>query len=110
VGTAIVYQVLASDVASLMPEYATLKAMGYGNHYLRQVMVEQSMLLALVAYATGVLIALLLYEITAAGAQIPVRMTFTNLLLVLALTVAICVASALAAVRKAFRADPAELY
>jgi putative ABC transport system permease protein len=110
VGAAIVYQVLASDVASLMPEYATLKAMGYGNQYLRQVMVEQSMLLALVAYLAGVLIALVLYEITAAGAQIPVRMTSTNLLLVLALTVAICVASALAAVRKAFRADPAELY
>src|SRR5437588_11762793 len=57
VGAAIVYQVLASDAASLMPEYATLKAMGYGDHYLRQVMVEQSMVLAVVAYATGVLIA-----------------------------------------------------
>jgi len=90
VGTVIVYQVLASDVASLMPEYATLKAMGYGNQYLRQVMLEQSMLLALVAYAAGVVIALALYEFTAAGAQIPVRMTSTNLLLVLALTVAMC--------------------
>src|SRR5690606_28059813 len=34
VGTAIVYQVLVSDVARLLPEYATLKAMGYSNTYL----------------------------------------------------------------------------
>ena len=40
VGMAIVYQVLASEVASRMPEYATLKAMGYDNAYLVRVMVE----------------------------------------------------------------------
>lgn len=110
VGTAIVYQVLASDVARLMPEYATLKAMGYGNWYLMSVMVQQALLLAIVSFALGVAIAQGLYLITAAGAQIPVRMTAANLLLVFFLAVTMCVVSGLAAVRKAFRADPAELF
>jgi putative ABC transport system permease protein len=110
VGTAIVYQVLASDVARLMPEYATLKAMGYGNWYLISVMVQQALLLAIVSFVLGVAIAQGLYVITAAGAQIPVRMTAVNLLLVFFLAVTMCVVSGLAAVRKAFRADPAELF
>jgi putative ABC transport system permease protein len=110
VGTAIVYQVLASDVARLMPEYATLKAMGYGNWYLISVMVQQALLLAIVSYALGVAVAQGLYVVTAAGAQIPVRMTAANVLLVFFLAVTMCVISGLAAVRKAFRADPADLF
>jgi putative ABC transport system permease protein len=110
VGTAIVYQVLASEVTSRMPEYATLKAMGYGNSYLVRVMVEQSLLLALAAFVAGWGISAVLYEITAVGAQIPIRMTLPNLVLVLSLTAGLCVASGIAAIRKAYRADPAELF
>jgi putative ABC transport system permease protein len=110
VGTAIVYQVLASEVTSRMPEYATLKAMGYGNTYLVRVMIEQSLLLAIVAFLVGWGISAVLYEITAVGAQIPIRMTLPNLVLVLSLTAGLCVASAIAAIRKAYRADPAELF
>jgi len=110
VGTAIVYQVLASEVASRMPEYATLKAMGYANAYLVRVMLEQSLLLALVAFAAGWAISAALYEFTAVGAQIPIRMTAANMLLVLVLTAALCITSALAAIRRAYRADPAELF
>jgi putative ABC transport system permease protein len=110
VGTAIVYQVLASEVTSRMPEYATLKAIGYDNLYLVRVMVEQSLLLAVAAFLASWAIAAVLYQITAVGAQIPIRMTGQNLLLVLGLTAALCVVSGVAAIRKAYRADPAELF
>jgi putative ABC transport system permease protein len=110
VGTAIVYQVLASEVAARMPEFATLKAIGYDNAYLIRVMVEQSLLLALIAFAAAWLISVGLYEVTAVGAQIPIRMTWPNVLVVLSLTIALCVVSGLAAIRKAYRADPAELF
>jgi putative ABC transport system permease protein len=110
VGTAIVYQVLSSEVVSRLPEYATLKALGYDNVYLVRIMVEQSLLLALVAFLASLAISAVLYEITAVGAQIPIRMTWTNALLVLALTSALCIASGIAAIRRAFLADPAELF
>src|SRR5690606_37393411 len=37
VGAGIVYMVLATDVTNRLPEYATLKAMGYSGSYLRRV-------------------------------------------------------------------------
>lgn len=110
VGTAIVYQVLVSDVSSLLPEYATLKAMGYSNGYIAKVMLQQSVLLALVSFVVGTAIAQVLYVITASGAGIPVQMTATNLALVLAAALAMCISSGLGAVRKALIADPAELF
>jgi putative ABC transport system permease protein len=110
VGMAIVYQVLASDVASLLHEYATLKAMGYGNRYLVGILLQQSLALALLGFIAGYCLARALYWITASGAKIPIRMTWENMVIVLVLTVVLCVLSGLAAVRKAFRADPADLF
>ena len=66
--------------------------------------------LAIASYIAGVIISQILYQITAAGAQIPVRMTWTNLLLVFGLSLTMCVVSGIAAVRKAFQADPADLF
>jgi putative ABC transport system permease protein len=110
VGIAIVYQVLSSDVASLLPEYATLKSMGYGNRYLASLLLQQAVCLASVGYVVGIMVAGVLYEITALGAKIPIRMTWQNAMIVAGLTLAMCVVSAVAAVRKAFQADPADLF
>ena len=110
VGTAIVYQVLSADVASLMPEYATLKAMGYANSYLMKVIVQQAVVLSLLGFLPGWGIALLLYYVTSEGAGIPIQMTSQNLLMVLVLSVAMCALSGLLAARKTFAADPAELF
>ena len=41
VGIGVVYQVLASDIDNRLPEYATLKAMGYGPGYLSGVVLSK---------------------------------------------------------------------
>lgn len=110
VGVAIVYQVLASDIDSMLPEYATLKAIGYNNRYLASVIAQQALAFALLGFVAGFVISLVLYEITSHGAQIPVRMTWTNWCLVLALSVTMCGASGLAALRRVFAANPADLF
>lgn len=110
VGVAIVYQVLVSDVASLLPEYATLKAIGYGNRYLTRVILEQSLAMAVLGFLFGCVISMGLYALTAAGAQIPVQMTWTNLAVVFLLSIIMCAGSGLGAVRKAFQAEPADLF
>jgi putative ABC transport system permease protein len=110
VGTAIVYQVLSTDVSSLMPEYATLKAMGYANSYLMKVILQQAVVLSLLGFLPGWGIAVLLYYVTSEGAGIPIQMTSQNLLMVLVLSVAMCALSGLLAARKTFAADPAELF
>ena len=110
VGIAIVYQVLASDVASMLPEYATLKAIGYSNRHLGMIVLQQSLVLAISGFAVGWPLSQLLYTVTATGAQIPMDMTWRNAGLVFGLTIMMCVGSGLAALRKAFQADPADLF
>jgi putative ABC transport system permease protein len=50
VGFAIVYQVLFSDVNNHLPQYATLKAIGYADGYLRRVVLEEAAILSLLGY------------------------------------------------------------
>src|SRR5207237_39906 len=50
VGVVICYQVLATDVADHLPEFATLKAMGYGDAYLAGVVLKQALWLAVVGF------------------------------------------------------------
>jgi putative ABC transport system permease protein len=110
VGTAIVYQVLASEVTTLLPEYATLKAMGYRDRYLAGVVLQQAVALALVGFVPGAVLSRIMYSVTAAGAGIPIRFTWGNFALVLILSLSMCMVSGLLAVRKTFKADPADLF
>jgi putative ABC transport system permease protein len=110
VGVAIVYQVLSSDVTAHLREYATLKAMGYADGKLSRVVVGQALILALLGFVPGLIASLILYEITSYFANIPIEMTWSRVAGVLALTIFMCAASGIAALRKVWVADPAELF
>lgn len=110
VGTAIVYQVLSSEVVSLMPEYATLKAMGYRNAYLAWILVQQSLLFAVAAFFVGLGISQLLLAGTSWLSQVTMSTTRWHVVSVFVITVIMCCASGVAAVRKAFDAQPADLF
>lgn len=110
VGTAIVYQVLSSDVASHLPEYATMKAMGYSGRAVAGVVLREALLLAVLGFAPGLALAELLYRITETMANIPIGMTPGRIAGVFALAVAMCTISGTAAVRKLRSADPADLF
>lgn len=110
VGVAIVYQVLSTDIANMMSEYATLKAIGFGNNYLSSVVMKQSVLLALVSFVPSLAMAWMLYNIIGQTAGIPMVLTPTIMLSVLGLTVLMCLSSGIAALRKLFGADPASLF
>lgn len=110
VGVAIVYQVLSTDIANMMSEYATLKAMGYPNRYLASVVLQQSVLLALVGYVPSLVIAWGLYRFVGAQSGLPMVLTWRIAATVLVLAVVMCVLSGMAALRKLFQADPADLF
>ena len=101
---------MVADIEKHMPEYAALKAMGYRFGFLFRVVVNRAFFLALGGYSIGVVASLGLYEATRFAAGIPIGMTPSRALAVLALTVGMRVASGLLAVRKARTADPAELF
>lgn len=110
VGTVIVYQILYSDVSDHLPEYATLKAMGYGDRYLMGVLLQESLIMAVLGFIPGFIISLGLYHIATSVTFIPVMMSVNRATLVLTLTIVMCVASGGIAMRKLQAADPADIF
>jgi putative ABC transport system permease protein len=102
--------ILASDVIAKLPEYATLKAMGYSNRFLGVTLLQQSIVLAIGAFVPAAVVSLVLYEITGFFAGVPIIMTWTRIAVVAALSTIMCTAAGLIAVRKLSKAEPASLF
>jgi len=110
IGAAIVYMVLATDVASRLPEYATLKAMGYSPSYLAQTVLQQAWLLSVAGYLPAFCTAMVLYQITSSLSGIPTFMTWERAFGVFGLSLLMCTLAGLLAVRKLLKAEPASLF
>jgi putative ABC transport system permease protein len=110
VGMVICYQVIYSDISDHMPEFATLKAMGYGPLYFFGLIAMESVLLSFVGFVPGVIASAGLYAALADATGLLLRMTLGSMALVLALTLTMCLASGALAVRKLLGADPANLF
>ena len=110
VAAVVVYQVLSNDVREHLPEYATLKAMGYSTSRLASIVVAQSLIYMVISFFVGVLIAILVYKATQELAGIPMRMTMENLGVTLLLAVVVGVSTGLLTIGRLRRADPAELF
>jgi putative ABC transport system permease protein len=110
VGAVIVYQILYSDVTDHLPEYATLKAMGFRDRYLLIVVFQESLILATLAFIPGVAIALGIYRITNIATMLPMAMDLGRVLFVFVLTAIMSSSSAAIAVRKLQTADPADIF
>ncbi len=110
VGGIFVYQMMANEIRSRLPEYATAKAMGYTNRFLAAVVLSQALLLALIGFVPGLVVAMAFYKLTHGVAAIPIAMTLERAVKVLGLTFGMCICSGLLAVRRAGTADPAELF
>lgn len=110
VGTVIVYQILFTDVANHLPEYATLKAMGYTDRYLLIVVFQEALILAVLGYFPGFFLASGLYALTKSATNLPMVMTLSRAVMVLILTIIMCSFSGAIAVRKLQAADPADIF
>lgn len=110
VGVVIVYQVLSSDVTDHLPEYASLKAMGYSDGYLFAVIMQEALILSVTGFLPGVLASAGIYEIAHAATLYPLNMTADRIALVFIMTFLMCAISGLIAARKLHSADPAELF
>ena len=110
VGIVIVNQVLYSDVNDHLPEYATLKAMGYSDRSLLGVVFQEAIILALLGFLPGYAVSLGMYELLAILTNIPIRMRSAVALQVFIATVAMCMISAAIAMRKLRAADPADVF
>jgi putative ABC transport system permease protein len=109
VGTVIVAQTLYSSTKDHLPEFATLRALGSSSGYINKVILAQAGLSALLGYILGMAIALTIVYLSEHTA-LPIIMSPGLAALLLGLTVAMCSISALAAINKVMRIDPAMVF
>lgn len=110
VGIVIVYQVLYTDVADHIAEYATLKAMGYSGMQLLMVVFQEAIILAVLGFIPGFSLSIGMYSALASMTKIPIIMRPDVAMQVFILTVLMCMISAAIASRKLQSADPADVF
>lgn len=110
IGFVVVYQILYTEVTNHLPQFATLKAMGFTNRFLLQVVLSQACILSVLGYIPGFFLALWLYGVATQAIQMPFSMTWGRAIMVGSLTVIMCGLSGAIAVRKAQSADPADVF
>jgi putative ABC transport system permease protein len=109
VGTVIVAQTLYSSTKDHLSEFATLRAMGSSNSYIYNVIIYQALLNALIGFSFAAAIGAVVVRMTAKSA-LPIVITPWLVAALLALTVVMCVISAIGAIFRIVRIDPATVF
>lgn len=111
VGTVIVAQTLYSSTKDHLNEFATLRALGSSTGYIHKVILAQAALSAALGYVLGMIIAMLIIFVTESMAlPLPIIMTGGLAVLLFGLTLFMCAVSAIAAISKVTRIDPAMVF
>ena len=109
VGTVIVAQTLYSSTKDHIHEFATLRALGSSAGYIHKVILTQAGLSAVIGYTLGMIISLIILYLSK-GSALPLVMTPALAFWLFALTTAMCVISALSAIVKVTKIDPATVF
>ncbi len=110
VGMVIVYQVLSTDVADHIREYATFKAMGYSQRFLLGIIFEEAVILAISGFVPGFLVSTAIYTVLADATGLPIAMSLGRAGMVFTGTLLCCAISGAIATKRLSSADPADLF
>jgi putative ABC transport system permease protein len=110
VGVVVVYQVLYADVMDHLPEYATLKAMGYSDGALLIVIFQEALILGVMGFLPGFVASLGMYNFLAGLTRLALVMRVDVAVTVFILTLMMCTFSAAIASSKLRSADPADVF
>jgi len=110
VGIMIVYQIVSTQVGRLLPQFATLKAIGYRDRSLTATVGTMSLLIVIAGFIPALAAALGLYSLIRQETLLPVMMSEMRLLAVFAAALGMAVISALLSVWVLRRADPADVF
>ena len=110
VGIVIVYQVLSTDVADHLKEYATFKAMGYAQRFFTGIVLEEAIILAVLGFIPGFVISWGIYAAMSSATGLPLELGAGRGAAVFLGTAIACVLSGIVATRRLAAADPADLF
>ena len=110
VGLIIVYQVLSTDVADHLREYATFKAMGYGQGFFLGIVFEEALVLGVLGFVPGLIIGTTILTVMGKVTTLPLSMTSMMAVSVFVGTIVVSSLSGAIATRRVAAADPADLF
>lgn len=110
IGLIICYQILFNEISDNMPQYATVKAVGFSKNYLVSLVMQQAVLLAVFGFIPGLIGGTLLYYVIQHSTSILMFISWQRGLLIFFLTLCMCAISGLLAVRRVLKADPADVF
>jgi putative ABC transport system permease protein len=109
VGVVIVAQTLYSSTKDHLNEFATLRALGSSAGYIHKVILSQAALSGLLGYILGMIVALTIVSYSKQTAM-PMLMTPGLATFLFAITIGMCAVSAIAAIMKVTKIDPAMVF
>ena len=110
VGMVVVSQILYSSVADHIKEYGTLKAMGASDWIIYRVITEQALWMAVLGYLPSMVLCIGLASWTMAAKGIMILISPMTATGVFCITVVMCVGSAMFAIQKVTKVDPAIVF
>lgn len=110
VGIVVVYQTLATQISRHLPQFATLKAVGYGDRSLYAAVVAMAAMIMAIGFIPAFLAALWLYAVIRQVTMLPAAMTGMRVAEVILAGFAIAMISALLSLTGLRRADPADVF
>jgi putative ABC transport system permease protein len=110
VGIMIVYQIVSTQVSRQLPQFATLKAIGYPDRSLVGTVGAMSLLIVVAGFIPALGAAFGLYSVIRQETLLPVTMSQTRLVAVFAAALVMASISALLSVGSLRRADPADVF
>ncbi len=110
VGLVIVHQVLSTDVADHLREYATFKAMGYGQRFFMGIVLEEALILGILGFLPGFAVGATILTVMGKVTTLPLAVTPSMGITVFTGTVFFSALSGIIATRRLAAADPADLF
>jgi putative ABC transport system permease protein len=110
VGIMVLYQTLATQITRQLPQFATLKAIGYGDRFLEAIVAIEAFLVMAVAFVPALAAAFGIYALVRAKTLLPLSLSAAELGAVFAITLVMAAASAFLSLGGLRRADPADVF
>jgi putative ABC transport system permease protein len=110
VGIVILYQTLSTQIARQLSQYATLKAIGYTDGYLGRIVVSLAVVWAGLAFIPALAATIMISHKAREMSRLPIEVTGWRVAAVLLIALTMSAASALVAVHRVRRADPADVF
>ena len=110
IGVMICYQILYNEINDHLPQFATLKAIGFQDKYLIGVVFKEAVLLAIMGLIPGIIASGIFYAIMKEMSGLHMELTVLRVLLIASLTMVMCIISGMLAIVRILKADPAEMF